>query len=97
MTSTSGGGVLICQTVENKIMWYSTQAREAYPCYQPEAIGNNYVFSNLCVDRGQITVADEHIAHHKKPRGLYKKMLADVPDININVYDNPDSRYDYNF
>ena len=63
MTSTSGGGVLICQTVEdkNKIMWYSTQAREAYPYCQREAIGYNYRLSNVCagIGRGQMTVANQ--------------------------------------
>ena len=51
MITTSGGGALICQTVEdknkNKIMWYSTQARESYPYYQHEAIGYNYRLLNI--------------------------------------------------
>ena len=99
MITTSGGGALICETVEdkNKIMWYSTQAREAYPYYQHEAIGYNYRLSNVCagIGRGQMTVVDEHIAHHKKLKDLYKELLQDVP--GIQVHDNPDSRYDSNF
>ena len=99
MITTSGGGALICETVEdkNKIMWYSTQAREAYPYYQHEAIGYNYRLSNVCagIGRGQMTVVDEHIAHHKKLKELYKELLKDVP--GIEVHDNPDSRYDSNF
>ena len=41
MITTSGGGALICEDAESKnnIMWYATQAREAYPYYQHEAIG----------------------------------------------------------
>ena len=41
MITTSGGGALICDDAESKnnIMWYATQAREAYPYYQHEAIG----------------------------------------------------------
>ena len=33
MITTSGGGALICRTPEeaNEIMWYATQARDAYP------------------------------------------------------------------
>ena len=44
MITTSGGGALICQNAEDKnaIMWYATQAREAYPYYQHETIGYNY-------------------------------------------------------
>ena len=35
MITTSGGGALICkdQAAKDKIMWYATQAREAYPYY----------------------------------------------------------------
>ena len=99
MITTSGGGALICQTVEDKekVMWYSTQAREAYPYYHHEAIGYNYRLSNVCagIGRGQMTVVDDHIAHHKKLKNLYKELLADVP--GIEVHDNPDERYDSNF
>ncbi len=99
MITTSGGGALICETAEdkNKIMWYSTQAREAYPYYHHEAIGYNYRLSNVCagIGRGQMTVLDDHIAHHKKLKNLYKKLLMDVK--GIEVHDNPDDRYDSNF
>ena len=42
--TTSGGGALICQNAEDKntIMWYATQARDAYPYYQHSAIGYNF-------------------------------------------------------
>jgi len=99
MITTSGGGALICETAEdkNKIMWYSTQAREAYPYYHHEAIGYNYRLSNVCagIGRGQMTVLDEHIAHHKNLKNLYKELLKDVK--GIEVHDNPDDRYDSNF
>ena len=99
MITTSGGGALVCETPEdkNKIMWYATQAREAYPYYQHEAIGYNYRMSNICagIGRGQMTVLEEHIAHHKHVRDLYKTLLADVP--GIAVHDNPSPRYDSNF
>ena len=99
MITTSGGGALVCETPEdkNKIMWYATQAREAYPYYQHEAIGYNYRMSNICagIGRGQMTVLEEHIAHHKHVRDLYKTLLADVP--GIEVHDNPSTRYDSNF
>ena len=41
MITTSGGGALICpdEAAKQKVMWYATQAREAYPYYQHEAIG----------------------------------------------------------
>ena len=99
MITTSGGGALICADAEakNKIMWYATQAREAYPYYQHEAIGYNYRLSNICagIGRGQMTVANDHIAHHKHVLELYRELLADVP--GITVHGNPSSRYDSNF
>lgn len=99
MITTSGGGALICEddADKQKIMWYATQARESYPYYQHEAIGYNYRLSNICagIGRGQMTVADEHIAHHKHVFELYRQLLADVP--GIRVHGNPSDRYDSNF
>ena len=99
MITTSGGGALICTDLatKQKIMWYATQARESYPYYQHEAIGYNYRLSNICagIGRGQMTVIDAHIAHHKHVFELYKQLLADVP--GIRVHDNPSPRYNSNF
>lgn len=99
MITTSGGGALICPDLEqkNRIMWYATQAREAYPYYQHEAIGYNYRMSNICagIGRGQMTIADEHIAHHRHVQALYEELLAGVP--GITVHKSPDKRYDSNF
>ena len=99
MITTSGGGALICESVEVKerVMFYATQAREAFPYYQHEKIGYNYRLSNICagIGRGQMTVVDEHIAHHKHLKNLYKELLTDVP--GIEVHDNPSPQYDSNF
>jgi len=98
--TTSGGGALICADDKSKeeIMWYATQARDAYPYYQHSAIGYNYRLSNVCagIGRGQMTVADEHIRHHRMVQGLYEKLLADVK--GISVHKQPDNgRYDSNY
>ena len=99
MITTSGGGALICPNPEawQKIMWLATQAREAYPYYQHEAIGYNYRMSNICagIGRGQMTVVNDHINHHKHVFELYKELLKDVK--GIEVHGNPDERYDANF
>lgn len=100
MITTSGGGALICRSAEdaNQIMWYATQARDAYPYYQHTAIGYNYRMSNVCagIGRGQMTVLDDHIAHHKHIQELYRQLLKDVP--GITLHDQPeDGRYDSNF
>ena len=100
MITTSGGGALICEdsSSKNNIMWYATQAREAYPYYQHEAIGYNYRMSNICagIGRGQMTVAQSHIAHHKHVQALYEELLADVEGITVHKQPR-DSRYDSNF
>ena len=100
MITTSGGGALICRTAEdaNEVMWYATQARDAYPYYEHTAIGYNYRMSNVCagIGRGQMTVLDDHIAHHKHVQQLYRELLADVP--GVTLHDQPaDGRYDSNF
>ena len=68
------------------IMWYATQARESYPYYQHEKIGYNYRMSNICagIGRGQMTVANKHIEHHKHVQSLYEELLADVPGISVH-------------
>ena len=99
MITTSGGGALITANEEEwrEIMMYATQYRESYPYYQHEKIGYNYRMSNICagIGRGQMTVVNDHIAHHKHVQALYEELLKDVK--GIKVHGNPDSRYDSNF
>lgn len=99
MITTSGGGALICpdEETKKKIMFYATQARESYPYYQHEEIGYNYRMSNICagIGRGQMTVLDEHIAHHQHTCQLYKELLAGVE--GIVLHENPSSRFDSNY
>ena len=99
MITTSGGGALICPYKEEarEILWYATQARESYPYYQHEAIGFNYRMSNICagIGRGQMTIADEHIAHHRHVQALYEELLNDVEGITMHV--NPEADFDSNY
>lgn len=99
MITTSGGGALICpdEETKKKIMFYATQARESYPYYQHEEIGYNYRMSNICagIGRGQMTVLDEHVAHHRHTSRLYKELLAGVEEIVL--HENPSSRFDSNY
>ncbi|MDE5807482.1 MAG: aminotransferase class I/II-fold pyridoxal phosphate-dependent enzyme, partial [Muribaculaceae bacterium] len=99
MITTSGGGALICPDAEKarEILWYATQARESYPYYQHEAIGYNYRMSNICagIGRGQMTVVDDHIAHHKHVQDLYCELLRDVK--GITMHGNPGPEFDSNF
>ncbi len=99
MITTSGGGALICRDAESKnnIMWYATQARDAYPYYQHTAIGYNYRMSNICagIGRGQMTVLNDHIDHHKRVQALYKGLLKDVD--GVTLHEAPNADYDSNY
>ena len=100
MITTSGGGALITENEEEwrEIMMYATQYRESYPYYQHEKIGYNYRMSNICagIGRGQMTVANDHINHHKHVQALYEEYLKDVK--GITVHSQPtNGDYDSNY
>lgn len=89
MITTSGGGALITPSDEawREVMMYATQYRESYPYYQHEKIGYNYRMSNVCagIGRGQMTIVDRHIAHHKHVQALYEELLKDVEGITVHA------------
>ena len=97
--TTSGGGALLCDDEETKkrTIFLATQARENVPYYQHEAIGFNYRLSNISagIGRGQMTVLDKHIRHHKHVHDLYKELLGKIE--GFSVHDNPSSKYNSNF
>ena len=99
MITTSGGGALITENDDEwrEIMMYATQYRESYPYYQHEKIGYNYRMSNICagIGRGQMTIVNEHIAHHKKVQIMYEELLADVKGIHVHTQPNT-GEYDSN-
>lgn len=99
MITTSGGGALVCPALDDKqgILFYATQARENFPYYQHEKIGYNYRMSNICagIGRGQMTVLDEHIAHHRHVHDLYLKAFASMP--GITVHSNPEDYIESNY
>ena len=92
MITTSGGGALITGTDEQwrEIMMYATQYRESYPYYQHEKIGYNYRMSNICagIGRGQMTIVNEHLEHHKHVQKMYEELLANVPGITVHSQPN---------
>ena len=97
--TTSGGGALVCDDLETKkrAIFLATQAREPRPYYQHEAIGFNYRMSNICagIGRGQMTVLDDYVIHHKHIHNLYMMLLNEVE--GIMVHDNPSIKFDSNF
>lgn len=99
MITTSGGGALVVPDEEAKkeTMFYATQAREAFPYYQHERIGYNYRMSNICagIGRGQMTMLDEHIAHHRHIHALYKEAFEKMD--GITLMSNPDESSNANY
>jgi dTDP-4-amino-4,6-dideoxygalactose transaminase len=99
MITTSGGGALICpdEATKKKTMFYATQSREPLPYYLHKEIGYNYRMSNICagIGRGQMTVLDEHLAHHKHLCDRYVELLAGVDGITVHV--NFDEKSDSNY
>ena len=103
MITTSGGGALITPDEDSwrEIMMYATQYRESYPYYQHEKIGYNYRMSNICagIGRGQMTVLNDHINHHKHVQALYEELLKDVKGITVHSQpsDIAHQTYDSNY
>ena len=100
MITTSGGGALITENEDEwrEIMMYATQYRESYPYYQHEKIGFNYRMSNICagIGRGQMTVVNDHLAHHKHVQKMYEKLLDGIP--GFYVHSQPTTgEYDCNY
>ena len=92
MITTSGGGALITPDEDawREIMMYATQYRESYPYYHHEKIGYNYRMSNICagIGRGQMTIVNDHIAHHQHVQKLYEALLKDVAGVTVHCQPN---------
>lgn len=99
MITTSGGGALICPdaAAKKRAIFYATQAREPFPYYQHEHIGFNYRLSNISagIGRGQMTVLDEHIAHHRMLASVYQELLADIDGLTYHANPSADSDANY--
>ena len=99
MITTSGGGALVCPDVEAKkrAVFFATQAREPLPYYQHKHIGFNYRLSNISagIGRGQMTVLEKYIAHHRRLAALYEELFAAVPGVTYHSNPTPDSDSNY--
>ena len=54
--------------------------------------------SNICagIGRGQMTVVNDHLAHHKHVQKMYEELLADVPGVHVHSQPN-NGDYDSNY
>ena len=93
--TTSGGGVLVCKTDEDKqkAVFLATQARDEAPHYQHSQIGYNYRMSNVLagIGRGQMEVLDKHVALRRNMNQFYKDLFKDVE--GITVFTEPSQDY----
>lgn len=99
MITTSGGGALVCHSEDERrrAMYLATQARLGYAYYEHEEVGYNYRLSNISagIGRGQMTVAEEYIAHHRHRQAYYREKFADIH--GIRLHENPGPEYNSNF
>lgn len=102
--TTSGGGAIIChdEATKKRAIFLATQAKEPYLHYEHQTIGYNYRMSNISagIGRGQMTVLEDYIKHHKHVHNLYLNLLSttDCTDLtDILVKDNPNNDFDSNF
>lgn len=97
--TTSGGGALICSTLEeaSRVRFLATQARENRPYYYHETIGYNYRLSNVSAAIGcaQIEELPQRVDRRRQIHALYKSGLSDIA--GITVHDNPTDEIRSNF
>ena len=78
--TTSGGGALITNTesLKNKAIFLSTQARDNAPHYEHSSIGFNYRMSNVLagIGRGQMEVIDERVDARRRNFEYYKNNIS---------------------
>ena len=77
--TTSGGGALVCGTEKDKqkVIFLSTQARDAAEHYQHSEIGYNYRMSNVLAGIGirQMEVLDKHIQLRRNMNQFYQSLF----------------------
>jgi dTDP-4-amino-4,6-dideoxygalactose transaminase len=85
--TTSGGGILVSKLEERiqKVLYWSTQARDSVLHYNHSEIGYNYRMSNIVagIGRGQLRVLDERVDQKKAIFDYYKEHLGDLPGISF--------------
>lgn len=85
--TTSGGGALVCHSVEHatRTRFLATQARDPAPHYQHSQIGYNYRMSNVlaAIGRGQLSVLDERVVARRKIFDYYRTRLGKVAGITF--------------
>ncbi len=81
MLTTSGGGMLLCESPEQaaRARYLASQAREPAPHYEHSEIGYNYRMSNLLasVGRAQLEVLSDRVEARRRVRGWYEREFSE--------------------
>ena len=92
--TTSGGGALVCNTLEqkDKAVFLSTQARENAPHYQHSQIGYNYRMSNVSagIGRGQMEVLDKRVEARRNNHFFYVNLFQEIEGVTVFSEPNED-------
>lgn len=93
--TTSGGGMLLINTEDaeekaEKILFWSTQARDRAGWYQHTELGYNYRMSNVLagIGRGQLRILDQRIEKKRQIYKLYQKHLEKWKEIQLMPADS---------
>lgn len=88
--TSSGGGMLLFNTIDakekaQKVLFWSTQAREQARHYEHKEIGYNYRMSNIVagIGRGQLKVLDKRIAKKRYIYEYYQRELGDLEGLSL--------------
>lgn len=85
--TTSGGGALVCHSVEekSKAVFLATQARDHAPHYQHSHIGYNYRMSNISagIGRGQMEVLDSRVKARRAMNDFYTDLFFNHDGITL--------------
>ncbi|GAB0156004.1 DegT/DnrJ/EryC1/StrS family aminotransferase [Chryseobacterium sp. Alg-005] len=97
--TTSGGGVLISRTEDNKkrTFYLATQAKEDKEYYSHSEIGYNYRMSNISagIGIGQMEVLDERIKQRRLNHEFYHENLKHFENIELSSEPNEDFYSNY--
>ena len=85
--TTSGGGALVCQSIEDKdkAVFLATQARDNAPHYQHSHIGYNYRMSNITagIGRGQMEVLNDRVDARRAMNKFYQELFAEIDGVTV--------------
>lgn len=85
--TTSGGGALITNTLEQKAktIFLSTQARDNASHYQHSEIGYNYRLSNISagIGRGQMEVLQDRVEQRRANHDFYKDLFSEIDAVSV--------------